>query len=247
VHVNGENVEVPESVRPRVLSLVLSGSGLLDFHDVKGLAGKRLGASPQRSTCELGHLSLFPLQLNLYPGLFIRKLVLQKEVVCLIARKCQRLPIAETGQDNLLENGLSNDTSDAALRYVGRASNRTENSLRADAPLLFQRMKGDKLAQVLEHCPLFCFAAPVYEAADLCHPISFGHLGCLPGGSGSNFSISRLRTSSRPPILSAGTRPRFTKRAMACLDTPRIRAASACEIHSSGQSGNKLVDIDNLL
>ena len=43
-------------------------------------------------------------------------------------------------------------------------------------------------------------------------------------------------------------RPFFTRRAIACRETPRIRAASACEIHSSALVRDfvKWVDTVNL-
>ena len=83
-----------------------------------------------------------------------------------------------------------------------------------------------------------------------CRPIYRGslfpiHFGRRPGACALNCSTSLRRTSNRPPIFKVWKRCRFSSRAIACRETPRIRAASACEIHSSACSG-KWVDIDNL-
>ena len=64
-----------------------------------------------------------------------------------------------------------------------------------------------------------------------------------PIGSGTKASTSDRRTSIRPPISRADRRFRRISLAMACLDTPRIRAASACEIQSS-KSSSLMVDVD---
>jgi hypothetical protein len=56
-------------------------------------------------------------------------------------------------------------------------------------------------------------------------------LGGWPTGFGSNASTSVRSTSSRPATLTDVRRPRRSKSAMACFDTPRILPASACEIY----------------
>jgi hypothetical protein len=65
-----------------------------------------------------------------------------------------------------------------------------------------------------------------------------------PMGIGIKASTSDLRTSIRPPILRAANRSRAISLAMACLDTPRIRAASDWEIQASRLSSVFKVDDD---
>lgn len=71
-----------------------------------------------------------------------------------------------------------------------------------------------------------------------------GFLRGRPIGIGTKASTSDRRTSLRPPISRADRRFRLISLAMACLDTPRIRAASTCEIQSSKLSLSLMVDLD---
>lgn len=64
-----------------------------------------------------------------------------------------------------------------------------------------------------------------------------------PARRGSKPSKSRAWTRVRPPTTNVRSRPRVTRFRMAWRDTPRRRAASVCEIQSSGsnrQSSNCL-------
>lgn len=98
------------------------------------------------------------------------------------------------------------------------------------------------MPQGIEKHSLFIHVARVDQLEDLL--CQAAHFEGLPEGCGVNFSMSLRRTSTRPPIFSTVSRPRLTKCAIACRETLRSLAASACEIHSSGSL--KRVDIVNL-
>lgn len=72
------------------------------------------------------------------------------------------------------------------------------------------------------------------------------HFGRRPAFRGLNCSMSCRRTRARPPISRVSTRWCLMSEAIAWRDTPRIRAASACEIHSSGEPSDKCLDIDKI-
>ena len=68
-----------------------------------------------------------------------------------------------------------------------------------------------------------------------------------PGSLGSKLSSSVRFTSTCPPISSVEMRPFLASLWIACRETPRIRAASDCEIHSAGSIlEEELVNIVNL-
>lgn len=62
-------------------------------------------------------------------------------------------------------------------------------------------------------------------------PFVFG-----PRFSSSKFKISERRTNTRPPTVAVLSRPRFINSLIEALETPRKRAASACEIKSAIKS-----------
>ena len=79
-----------------------------------------------------------------------------------------------------------------------------------------------------------CRRGPHLFCLDFLVPVFL--LGGWPTGCGSNASTSVRSTSVRPATPTVVRRPRWIKSAMACLDTPRIRPASACEIYFPGFS-----------
>jgi hypothetical protein len=68
-----------------------------------------------------------------------------------------------------------------------------------------------------------------------------------PGFDSRKFSISDLRTSTRPAMTIELKRSRFINSLMDALETPRSRAASACEIRSLAESFFFFVGIENYL
>src|SRR5208282_3578002 len=70
----------------------------------------------------------------------------------------------------------------------------------------------------------------------------------LPASCGSKFSTCSRFTKVWPAIMRLLIRPFLTSLEIACLEIPRIRAASDWEIHSVGSifSSLKLVDNVNL-
>ena len=104
-------------------------------------------------------------------------------------------------------------------------------------------MKDKTFSEVMKDRSLLCLGAAVDQLANV---IDQAHLGGRPAAFGVNRSMSPRRTKERPPTLRICSRSRWISRAIAWRDTPRRRAASACEIQSC-KSCIKLVDFDNLL
>ena len=77
---------------------------------------------------------------------------------------------------------------------------------------------------------------PIRVGASINEPFDciegFVHFGGLPGCSGTKDSISERRMRTLLLILRTRSLPFPMSRAIACRETPRIRAASACETHS---------------